>query len=140
MLSSLAVDVARQPCGWAARVHLQAAISVAQVRTANAAGCAVVSCDNDQRRADEGDWHSAEAIDAFTQTDPREGAPRQRARPCRVLAGPKAIVIGIVCDDPRPVGIVSFSVRRDAGAHVRRSRAQSCSARFSTAGPGTCSR
>ena len=41
----------------------------------------------------------------------------------RVLAGPKAIVIGIVCDDPAPSGIVSFSVRRDAALtsedHVR---------------------
>jgi len=32
----------------------------------------------------------------------------------RVLAGAKALAIGIVCDDPNPNGIVSFSVRRDA--------------------------
>ena len=32
----------------------------------------------------------------------------------RVLADPKALVIGIVCEDPAPDRIVSFSVRRDA--------------------------
>jgi hypothetical protein len=31
-----------------------------------------------------------------------------------VLAGTKAIVIGIECDDPNPAGIVSFSKQRDA--------------------------
>ena len=41
----------------------------------------------------------------------------------RVLAGTNALVIGIVCEDPHPSGIVSFSVRRDAALgqedHVR---------------------
>jgi len=32
----------------------------------------------------------------------------------RVLANARAIVIGIICEDPDPAGIVSFSVRRDA--------------------------
>lgn len=32
----------------------------------------------------------------------------------RVLAGTKALAIGIVCDEPDPKGIGSFSVRRDA--------------------------
>ncbi len=32
----------------------------------------------------------------------------------RVLADTRALVIGVVCDEPDPSGIVSFSVRRDA--------------------------
>jgi hypothetical protein len=72
---------------------------------------------------DEGEWTQAEAVDAFTQTEPVEGAPPSGRTIVRVLAGPKALVIGIVCDDPDPSGIVSFSVRRDASLmsedHVR---------------------
>ncbi len=63
---------------------------------------------------DEGEWAQAEAVDAFTQTDPVEGAPPSGRTTVRVLAGSKALVIGIICDDPDPSGIVSFSVRRDA--------------------------
>jgi hypothetical protein len=63
---------------------------------------------------DEGEWAQAEAVDAFAQTDPVEGAPPTGRTIVRVLAGPKALVIGIVCDDPDPSRIVSFSVRRDA--------------------------
>jgi uncharacterized protein DUF5916 len=63
---------------------------------------------------DESEWAGADAIDTFTQTDPREGETPTGRTVVRVLAGPKAIVIGIVCDDPTPSGIVSFSVRRDA--------------------------
>ncbi len=63
---------------------------------------------------DEGEWAQAEANDGFTQTDPHEGAPPTGRTLVRVLAGPKALVIGIVCDEPDPSGIVSFSVRRDA--------------------------
>jgi hypothetical protein len=63
------------------------------------------------------------SIDGFTQTDPAEGAPPGGRTVVKVLAGPKALVIGIVCDDPDPAGIVSFSVRRDAALaaedHVR---------------------
>lgn len=63
---------------------------------------------------DEGEWSSADAVDTFTQTDPSEGAAPSGRTIVRVLAGRKALVIGIVCDDPDPSGIVSFSVRRDA--------------------------
>jgi hypothetical protein len=72
---------------------------------------------------DEPAWAAAPAIDAFTQTDPSEGAAPTGRTVVRVLAGPRAILIGIVCDDPDPGGIVSYSVRRDAGLgsedHVR---------------------
>jgi hypothetical protein len=68
-------------------------------------------------------WAVAASIDAFTQTDPVEGAPPTGRTVVKVLVGPKALAIGIVCDDPDPAGIVSFSVRRDADLaaedHVR---------------------
>src|SRR3990172_424691 len=68
-------------------------------------------------------WGTAEATDAFTQTDPVEGGSPTGRTVVKVLAGPKALVIGIVCDDPDPAGIVSYSVRRDASLgsedHVR---------------------
>jgi hypothetical protein len=63
---------------------------------------------------DEKEWGSADAADAFRQTDPVEGAIPTGRTVVRILAGPKAIVIGILCEDPEPAGIVSFSVRRDA--------------------------
>jgi hypothetical protein len=59
-------------------------------------------------------WASAEASDTFLQADPSEGAAPTARTVVRVLASPKAIVIGIVCEDPDPTRIVSFSVRRDA--------------------------
>ena len=72
---------------------------------------------------DEPAWDSAERADAFRQADPVEGAPPLARTAVRVLAGPKGLAIGIVCEDPSPERIVSFSVQRDAalGAedHVR---------------------
>ena len=72
---------------------------------------------------DEREWSLADASNAFTQTDPREGAAPSARTLVRVLAGADAIIIGIVCEDPAPSGIVSFSVRRDAALgsedHVR---------------------
>ena len=59
-------------------------------------------------------WTAAPAADAFTQTDPAEGEAASARTLVRVLAGPRGLAIGIVCDDPDPKGIVSFSVRRDA--------------------------
>jgi Domain of unknown function (DUF5916) len=68
-------------------------------------------------------WASAEPIDSFAQVDPAEGAAPTARTTVRVLASPQALVIGIVCDDPEPAKIVSFSVRRDAALssedHVR---------------------
>jgi hypothetical protein len=68
-------------------------------------------------------WDAAPTVDAFTQIDPIDGAPPTARTSVRVLAGPKAIAIGIVCEDPDRDGIVSFSVRRDAALnnedHIR---------------------
>jgi len=74
-------------------------------------------------RLNEPAWASAESTDAFRQTDPVEGAPPTARTVVRVLADTRALVIGIVCEEPDPSGIVSFSVRRDADLesedHVR---------------------
>jgi hypothetical protein len=59
-------------------------------------------------------WTTAEGIDVFTQAEPDEGAPATTRTVAKVLASPAGLVIGILCDDPEPRGIVSFSVRRDA--------------------------
>jgi len=63
---------------------------------------------------DEPDWQTAEVIDTLTQADPVEGASPTLRTTVRVLAGPKALVVGITCEDSDPTGIVSFSARRDA--------------------------
>ena len=44
----------------------------------------------------------------------RPRAPPHRRGPPFACSPIRAIVIGIVCEDPDPAGIVSFSVRRDA--------------------------
>lgn len=59
-------------------------------------------------------WESAEAIEDFRQTDPVEGAPASAHTRVQVLADRHAIVIGVICDEPDPTRIVSFSVQRDA--------------------------
>src|SRR5215213_364208 len=59
-------------------------------------------------------WDVTDSGDAFAQTDPHEGASPAGRTIVRVLAGPKALVIGVICEDPEPTAIVSFSVRRDA--------------------------
>jgi hypothetical protein len=72
---------------------------------------------------DEPAWLVADVAADFLQADPTEGAPPSGATHVRVLAGSKAIVIGIECDDADPAGIVSFSKQRDAALrsedHVR---------------------
>lgn len=68
-------------------------------------------------------WGATEMADGFAQTDPGEGQPATFRTTIRVLAGRNALVIGVVCEDAQPDGIVSFSVRRDAALgqedHIR---------------------
>lgn len=72
---------------------------------------------------DEQDWATAGIIESLLQSDPVEGAVATGRTTVRVLAGARAIAIGIVCVDPDPSGIVSHSVGRDASLgsedHVR---------------------
>ncbi|HTK29210.1 MAG TPA: DUF5916 domain-containing protein [Vicinamibacterales bacterium] len=65
-------------------------------------------------RLSEPAWESADVVDDFRQTDPVEGAPASARTEVRVLADTRAIVIGIVCEEPDAGSIVSFSVQRDA--------------------------
>ena len=63
---------------------------------------------------DEPAWNTAPAIANLTMSEPRKGdAPSARTR-ISVLADAHAIVIGILCEDPDPAGIVSFTKQRDA--------------------------
>ncbi|MEO8452426.1 MAG: DUF5916 domain-containing protein [Gemmatimonadota bacterium] len=74
-------------------------------------------------RLDEAVWQTADSIAALTQTEPVEGAVPRGRTVVKILAGPRVIVIGIRCDNPPGVRIVSFSKARDAGLgkedHVR---------------------
>ena len=65
-------------------------------------------------RLEEPEWSTAGRAENFVQTDPREGAAASGKTIVRVLAGAKALVIGIDCEQPPGIGVVSFSVRRDA--------------------------
>jgi hypothetical protein len=76
-----------------------------------AAGAAAIVIDG---RLDEPGRASAEPADTFLQADPVEREPPTARTTVRVLASSKAIVVGILCEDPEPAHIVSFSVRRDA--------------------------
>src|SRR5712691_1109910 len=68
-------------------------------------------------------WTTAELIDTLIQIEPTEGAQATGRTVVRVLADRRSLVIGVVCEYPDDVGIVSFSVRRDASLnaeeHVR---------------------
>lgn len=63
---------------------------------------------------DETAWATAQPVDGFTQTEPEENSEPSYRTTVQVLAGPRAIVIGVICFESDPSEIVSFSVRRDA--------------------------
>ena len=65
-------------------------------------------------RLDEADWEAAPLNDQLKTTVPVEGGEPTGRTTIRVLAGPKALIIGIECFDDDPAGIVSFSKLRDA--------------------------
>ena len=72
---------------------------------------------------DEPEWTATERIENLTMIEPREGETPTGRTIVRVLARPTALYVGIVCDDPNPSGIVSFTKRRDGSLesedHVR---------------------
>jgi hypothetical protein len=55
----------------------------------------------------------------FTQSDPSEGAAPTGRTVVRVLASAKAIVAGILCEDPDPSGIVRRDAPLASEDHVR---------------------
>jgi hypothetical protein len=59
-------------------------------------------------------WASGEAIANLTTVEPEEGGVPAGQTTVKVLANAKEIVIGVVCRDPDPRGIVSFSKARDS--------------------------
>jgi hypothetical protein len=63
---------------------------------------------------DEPDWAAAPTIDNLTMSEPTAGGAPTARTSVRVLTSRDAIVIGIVCDDPEPRRIVSFTRQRDA--------------------------
>ena len=65
-------------------------------------------------RLDEAAWATAESIADLTMVEPVQGAPPTAHTQVKVLAGPKAIVFGIFCEDPQPGNIVSYTNARDA--------------------------
>ena len=110
-------------CGWVRRVVFQAAVLSALPVLAAAqdtpvpalrvgSGADTIDVDG---QLNEAAWSAAPMSDAFAQTDPGEGLPPSFRTTLRVLAGRNGLVIGIMCEDPQPGGIVSYNVRRDAG-------------------------
>jgi hypothetical protein len=62
----------------------------------------------------EPDWQSAHVIPELTMVEPVEGGALIGQTSVRVLANSADLVIGVVCDDPDPRRIVSFSKARDS--------------------------
>jgi hypothetical protein len=62
---------------------------------------------------DEPAWASAPASGDLVMVEPRQGERPSGRTVVKVLAGPKALVFGIRCEDPEPSGIVSFTKERD---------------------------
>ena len=73
---------------------------------------------------DEPDWSAAPLATDLATVEPRQGeAPTGRTL-LRVLAGPRALVFGIRCEDPEAARIVSFTkpaaIRHSAEINVTR--------------------
>ncbi len=72
---------------------------------------------------DEPAWAEADAIQGLTMVEPDEGVPASMGTEVRVLVDETALVFGILCRDPEPEQIISWTVARDAGQggedHVR---------------------
>jgi hypothetical protein len=62
---------------------------------------------------DEPDWSAAPAAAGLTMVEPRQGSVATALTTVKVLAGPKALVFGIRCQDPEPSRIVAFTKERD---------------------------
>jgi Domain of unknown function (DUF5916) len=62
---------------------------------------------------DEPEWAAAPVASDLVMVEPRQGAQPTGATVVKLLAGPKALVFGIRCEDPDAAGIVSFTKERD---------------------------
>jgi hypothetical protein len=63
---------------------------------------------------DEAAWAAAPAIDGLTMSEPRAGGKPSATTAVRALADAHTLVIGVVCLDPEPSRVVSFTKQRDA--------------------------
>ncbi len=68
-------------------------------------------------KLDDAVWSRAEATDAFTQTEPREGAPPTERTEIRVLFDSDALYVAIRCFERDPTQIISTQMKRDADLH-----------------------
>lgn len=69
-------------------------------------------------RLDEPDWCLADSIADLQTIEPEEGGEPAGRTVVKVLASPTELVIGVLCRDTSPAGIVSFSKARDDSALV----------------------
>jgi hypothetical protein len=67
---------------------------------------------------DEPAWVTAPQSADLVMVEPRPGDRPNGRGFLKVLAGPKALVFGIRCEDPDPGGIVSFTKERDGDFEV----------------------
>lgn len=65
-------------------------------------------------RLDEPAWNQADAIGNLTMIEPVEGIDPTLRTIVKVLAGERDLIIGIICTDDDPAGIVSYSKARDS--------------------------
>ncbi len=65
-------------------------------------------------RLDEPAWKSVDSIGNLITVEPEEGGTPAGQTVVKVLTSPSELIIGVLCRDPNPAGIVSFSKARDA--------------------------
>jgi hypothetical protein len=65
-------------------------------------------------KLDEPEWNGADSIVNLITFEPEEGGVPAGQTIVKVLVDPAELVIGVVCRDTHPAGIVSFSKARDA--------------------------
>ena len=63
---------------------------------------------------DEPVWSAAEAIDAFVQQEPDEGAPASERTEARILYDGENLYIGVRAFDSEPDGVIATEMRRDS--------------------------
>ncbi|MDZ4863078.1 MAG: DUF5916 domain-containing protein [Gemmatimonadota bacterium] len=69
-------------------------------------------------RLDEPAWSTADSIVNLVTIEPEEGGEPAGQTIVKVLASPTELLIGVICHDTNPHGIVSFSEARDDSALV----------------------
>ncbi|MGH7538485.1 MAG: DUF5916 domain-containing protein [Gemmatimonadales bacterium] len=65
-------------------------------------------------RLDEPAWRTVDSIGNLVTVEPEEGGRPAGQTIVKILTSPSELIIGVLCRDPNPRGIVSFSKARDA--------------------------